>query len=183
MNAPMTIMMTEKYIQYYFMVREYFKCHTGKYPKEYRDDINQDGIEKFFQGFEEDNKTIKEVAVEMLNKLISLQALPNMNHRTTIAFVRAYLHSNGVYLFEYAYRKREYRRFAEESKNAILNERSFIAQMENVDEEEKEWFIKNCLEEHLAVTTEYFDKLVQSGNPIIRPRTCLKEAFSDGDNL
>lgn len=183
MDTSTSEMLTKKYIQYYHMVREYFKCQTGKYPKEYREDIDQDGIEKCFQGLEEEGKTIKEVAVEMLNKLISLQALPNMNHRTTFTFVRAYLHSNDVYLYEYEDRKWEYLRFTEESKHAIMDERSLIAQMGGADEETRNWLVENCLGEHLAITTDYFDELVQSGNPIIRPRTRLKEAFSVGDNL
>jgi len=176
-------LLTKKYIQYYHILRDEVKRQTGRYPKEYREDIDQEGIEKFFENFREDGKTIKEIAIELLSKLISLQALPNMNHRTIIVFTRVYLLSNDVYLHEYDDRKWNYNRFSEESKYAILSERNLLKQMGNVDEKDEKWFIDNCLGEHLAVTTEYFNKLIQSGNPVEMPRNCLKAAFSNGDNL
>jgi len=182
MDTSTSEMLTKKYIHYYHILREEVKYRTGKYPKEYRDGIHEEGIERFFENFREDNKTIQEISVEILSKLISLQALPNMNHRTTIVFTRVFLLSNEAYLYEYDERKWEYDRFSEESKHAILSERNLLSQMGNADEEDKEWITENCLGEHLAVTMEYFNKLIQSGNPVAIPRNCLKAAFSNGDS-
>jgi len=131
----------------------------------------------------EKDKNIKEVTVELMSGLISLQALPNLNHRTTIEFVGVYLLANKVYLKDYENNKWEYDRFAEESKHAILNERSIRSQMSNVDGETRKWLYENCLGEHLTLTAEYFDKLVQSGNPVEMPLRRLKEAFSNADRL
>jgi len=90
--------------------------------------------------------------------------------------------SNDVKLYEYKDQKRIYDRFAEESKHAILSERSLRKQMGNVDKETEKWITDNFLGEHLSLTTEYFDKLIQSGNPVAIPRSRLKEAFSNGDS-
>ncbi len=182
MDSSTSKLLTKKYIQYYSILREEVKRQTGNYPKEYREDIDKKGIEEFFNNFQEDDKTIKEIAIELLSKLISLQALPNLNHRTTIVFTRVYLLSNDVYLHEYDDQKWNYNRFSEESKHAILSERSLLKQIRNVDKKDKEWFMENCLGEHLAMTREYFDKLIQSGNPVEIPRNCLKAAFSNGDS-
>ena len=182
MDTSTSVMLTEKYIQYYHILREEYKLKTGKYPKEYKEDSDREGIERFFKDLEEDDRTIKDISIEMLSKLISLQALPNLNHRTTIVFTRVYLLSNDVYLYEYDERKWVYDRFSEESKYVILSERNLLRQMGSVDEKDEEWVIENCLGEHLALTMEYFDKLIQSGNPVEIPRNCLKAAFSNGDS-
>ena len=122
MDTSTSTMLTEKFIQYYNILREEFKRRTGKYPNEYREDIDREGIEGFFQEFEEDNKTIKEISIGMLSELVSLQALPNMNHRTTLVFTRIFLLANDVYFYEYEERTEEYHRFAEESKSPPIRQ-------------------------------------------------------------
>lgn len=182
MDTSTTTLLTKKYIQYYHILRDEVKHKTGKYPNEYRDDIDQSSIEEFFKDFREENKTIKEISVEILSKLISLQALPNMNHRTTFQLVGVYLLSKDVELYEYEDQKWTYDRFAEESKHVILSERSLLKQMGGADKETEKWIAENVLGEHLRLTAEYFDKLIQSGNPVEIPRSRLKDAFSNGDS-
>ena len=44
MDAPTSEMLTKKYIRYYHILREEVKYQTGKYPEEYRDDIDEEEI-------------------------------------------------------------------------------------------------------------------------------------------
>ena len=173
--------LTDDFIECYKTLRvEYFR-ENDVFPKEYNE-LERGLIEKFFQNFDEEGKSVIEIAVELLSGLISLQALPNMNHRTSIAFVNFFLLGNDTVLYGYNDKKEIFDRFAEESKWVVLSKRNLEKQLTGREEEEKEWFEENIFNEHLELSKEYLKKLIQSGNPTAMPRKRMNALFFSSEN-
>ena len=98
--------LTQKYIKLYLHLQEKYIRDLGE-PIELISFYEPELTDRFFDEYDDKNKTIKQISVEVLSNTIFLQSLPNANHRTSIAFVTIFLENNEVFIKEYLQKRRK----------------------------------------------------------------------------
>lgn len=174
--------LTQKYIKLYLHLQEKYIRDLGE-PIELISFYEPELTDRFFDEYDDKNKTIKQISVEVLSNTIFLQSLPNANHRTSIAFVTIFLENNEVFIKEYLKNKHIIDTYIHKSNGVIQD---YVKELErpkyfnNEENELKAW--REFLEKHIIMTEGYFDNFIQSGAPDAMPLKRLRAAFSVSEN-
>lgn len=175
--------LTKKFLRLYLYEQLTHIEEKGE-PIEGYNRYNLELTDQYFEEYDDANKTIRQIAVELLSDLIFLQTLPNANHRTAINFVALFLEINSVFIKNYSDNEIIFNEYVLKSNDIIkhdlvreLEKKKYFMNEELEKETEKEYQRK-----HLEMTDEYFDKLIQSGKPQVMPLKRLRALFSDSEN-
>ena len=171
--------LTKKFIRIYLYEQENHTRERG-IPIEKYSPYEPDLTDKFFEEFNDENKTITQIGTEILSNLIFLQSLPNANHRTSINFLTIFLNENDVLIKEYIGNESIIDNYIYRSSGIIkfdlvkeLEKRKYFNN-EDLEEKAKQEYLKK----HLTMTKGYFHSLIQSGAPHVMPFKRLRAAFS-----
>lgn len=104
------------YELYQFIVRD-FKERNGTDLKLYKD-YEPEYLTRFVHGFKDKFEIMDQLSA-LASGLITLQALPNANHRTAFMFIRIYLKKKDIYIKRYDEDKENYDLFYTRSKKII----------------------------------------------------------------
>jgi prophage maintenance system killer protein len=143
------------YELYHFIVRD-FKERNGTDLKLYKD-YEPEYLQRFIQVFKDRTEIMDQVS-SLASGLITLQALPNANHRTAFMFIRVYLKKWDIYIKRYDEDKENYDRFYSRSKKIIerdidhnmLFKKDFIDAQHSIG-----------IEEHYRITNALLKKVVE----------------------
>jgi prophage maintenance system killer protein len=105
------------YHELYQFILQDFKEREGTDLKLYKD-YEPEHLRRFIQGFK-DKPEIMDQLSALTSGLITLQALPNANHRTAFMFLRVYLKKRDIYIKRYDEDKKNYDNFYSRSKKII----------------------------------------------------------------
>ncbi|MFO8078019.1 MAG: hypothetical protein R6U21_05205 [Thermoplasmatota archaeon] len=104
---------------YLFLVKDY-KRRTGRNLKEYKS-YEPTYLKKAYLNYTDKSTLIDQVS-HLASTLITIQALPNANHRTAFLFTKYYLKKHGVNMKIYSEEKKVYDQLYEKSKFLIERE-------------------------------------------------------------
>lgn len=156
----------EKFRKAYYILYERitieYEEQTGEPLKKYKK-YEPELLETFFTNYRNDGE-IFDQASKILSQLITLQSLPNANHRTAFLFIQFYLNKNGIAIHQYEEAREQYDEFYKYSKHAIERD---INHQELFNEKYLDVHHSIALEQHVKEAKQLLEKIVKHQSGIL----------------